>query len=397
MASATIWSNARALKPTRASAVLPDFEFPSFKLEIDGKVLDALDTDSSGARVAAYMVEDAQGVYEEYRKAAQSLLGDLDSACTRKGVDKEEVAKRTKNFESKLASLTKDAQASLTKVPAARWDKWVATKKEYKAYQIKAGVKVGVAVLGTVGAGLSLAAAVPTGGASLALSIVGGLRAITGLATQIKNLALEVENVEKIILFDLKALTVAYDKGGKKALAAASGAVVTVQAVFGVDLGPSLKTIKGNCELWKSKVQGIDVAAGKLAGEALDALKKADALENMLGKVKPKDVDKTLKKIAKLRSGIDGGLNGANHMSARIKTAEDNYEKKIAPPLKVLLDAQPGWHKKFEQFAPGLVGLGLAFGGGDYGEIAKGSLEGIKGAIDLGNEVLAYVQDVSDA
>jgi hypothetical protein len=93
MASATIWSNARALKPTRASAVLPDFEFSSFKLEIDGKVLDALDTDSSGARVAAYMVEDAQGVYEEYRNAGQSLLGDLDSSCTRKGVDKEEVAK----------------------------------------------------------------------------------------------------------------------------------------------------------------------------------------------------------------------------------------------------------------------------------------------------------------
>jgi hypothetical protein len=397
MSSVTIWSNARGLKPAKASAVLPDFEFPSFKLELDDKVLDALETDKSGERVAAYMVEDAQAVYEEYRKAVQSALGELDEACQRKGIAKDEVAKRAKNFESKLSGHTKNVEAALTKVPGARWDKWVSTKKEYKSYQIKAGVKVGVAVLGTVGAGLSLAAAVPTGGATLALSIVGGLRAIAGLATQIKNLALDVEKVEKLILFDLGALTKAYQKGGKKALAAASGAMVTVQAVFAVDIGPSLKSINGNCGLWKSKVQGLDVAAGKLAGEALDALKKADALENTLAKAKPKDLDKALKKIQRLRKGIDEGLDGANKLSARIKTAEANYDKLIAPALKVLLDAQPGWHKKFEQFAPGLVGLGLAFGGGDYGEIAKGSLDGVKGAIELGNEVLGYVQDVSDS
>jgi hypothetical protein len=397
MSSVTIWSNARSLKPAKASAVLPGFEYPSFKLELDDKVLDALETDKSGERVAAYMVEDAQGVYDEYRKSVQNALGELDEACQRKGITKDEIAKRAKNFESKLSSHTKNVEASLTKVPGVRWDKWVSTKKEYKSYQIKAGVKVGVAVLGTVGAGLSLAAAVPTGGATLALSIVGGLRAIAGLATQIKNLALDVEKVEKVILFDLGALTKAYQKGGKKALAAASGAMVTVQAVFAVDIGPSLKSINGNCGLWKSKVQGLDVAAGKLAGEALDTLKKADALENTLGKAKPKDLDKALKKIQKLRKGIDDGLDGANKLSARIKTAEANYDKLIAPALKVLLDAQPGWHKKFEQFAPGLVGLGLAFGGGDYGEIASGSLDGVKGAIELGNEVLGYVQDVSDS
>jgi hypothetical protein len=396
MSAVVIWSNARSLKPAKASVVLPGLEYPSFKLELDDKALDALEGDKSGERVAAYMVEDAQGVYDEFMKAAQSALNELDEACKRKGITQDEIAKRAKNFESKLSSLTKSTQANLTKVPGLRWDKWVTTKKEYKTYQIKAGVKVGVAVLGTVGAGLSLAAAVPTGGATLALSIVGGLRAIAGLATQIKNLALEVENVEKIILIDLRALASAYNKGGKKALAAASGAMVTVQAVLGVDVGPSLKTINGNCGLWKSKVQGIDVAAGKMAGEALDALKKADALDKMLGKAKPKDIDKMQKKIDKLRQGIDAGLNGANFMSARIKTAEANYDKLIAPTLKVLLDAQPGWHKKFEQFAPGLVGLGLAFGGGDYGEIAKGSLDGIKGAIELSNEVLGYVQDVSD-
>ena len=396
MSAVVIWSNACSMKPAKASAVLPELEYPSFKLELDDKALDALEGDKSGERVAAYMVEDAQGVYDEFMKAAQAALNELDAACKAKGVGKDDIAKRVKAFDSKLASLSKSTQANLEKVPGLRWDKWVTTKKEYKTYQIKAGVKVGVAVLGTVGAGLSLAAAVPTGGATLALSIVGGIRAIAGLATQIKNLALDVEKVEKIILFDLRALTSAYDKGGKKALAAASGAMVTVQAVFAVDIGPSLKTINGNCGLWKSKVQGLDVSAGKLAGEALDALKKADALEGLLSKAKPKDLDKALKKIQKLRKGIDEGLDGANKLSARIKTAEANYDKLIAPALKVLLDAQPGWHKKFEQFAPGLVGLGLAFGGGDYGEIAKGSLDGIKGAIELSNEVLGYVQDVSD-
>ena len=249
MSAVVIWSNARSLKPAKASAVLPELEYPSFKLELDDKALDALEGDKSGERVAAYMVEDAQAVYDEFMKAAQSALNELDAAGKAKGAGKDDIAKRVKAFDSKLASLSKSTQAKLEKVPGLRWDKWVTTKKEYKTYQIKAGVKVGVAVLGTVGAGLSLAAAVPTGGATLALSIVGGIRAIAGLATQIKNLALDVEKVEKIILFDLRALTSAYDKGGKKALAAASGAMVAVQAVFAVDIGPSLKTINGNCGL----------------------------------------------------------------------------------------------------------------------------------------------------
>ena len=85
-----VFSNKGALsKPSKASVVLPQFQFPSFELTFSDKTVEEmLKKDSKDwARARTKMGEETAKEYKVYKDAVEQGLAELDAMCKGQGQD----------------------------------------------------------------------------------------------------------------------------------------------------------------------------------------------------------------------------------------------------------------------------------------------------------------------
>ena len=113
-----VFSNKGALsKPSKASVILPQFQFPSFELTFSDKTVEEmLKKDSKDwARARTKMGEETAKEYKDYKDAVEKGLAELDAMC--KGKDKATCDKSVATFEAVLKRGTESVDASIRKIP----------------------------------------------------------------------------------------------------------------------------------------------------------------------------------------------------------------------------------------------------------------------------------------
>lgn len=391
-----IWGREVASEVSKVykSKTLPGLKGYKVELLISDQVLDVLEEDGGGQRIAAQMVEDAQKACEATVALLATELKKLDAECL-KGTE-DSIKKRAASFDVFIKSEVNKLGAKLKAIPEARWKAWVATQAQYKKYKVDTGIKIVMGTLGAVGSGLAIAAAVPTGGATLALGIVGGVKSGLELIKIGAKCAMEAEQVQKKVMLHLKAMSSIYGncKGKSQKGAAKEAAMSALNALLPVELAPTLNQITSDCGLWDNKLAGVEINADKAANNAMNNLKLTDGLESKLKSSKSKDAGKILDKIKKLRIEIDKSLTKCTDAGERVtkgRAAHEFITKKLLPELR---SKQPKWVDVFDKVAPVAVNLGLAAGGGaDAFASAKSALEFTQASLDVANAILGEINN----
>lgn len=390
MGSVKIWERdvSDQMKKAYKSKALPDIKGYKVELTLNDEILDALEEENDHV-TPQQMVDDAQELCDEVVADLTKDLKKLDSDLD--GKEEDEVEKGCKEFEKELADQVKELGKKVAEVPKKRWAKFVAAKKQYKDYKIDSGFKVTIGTLGAIGSGLALAAAVPTGGATLAMGIVGGIRSGLGLAKLLHGLWQDLEDVQGSAQKNLDMLAERY-KSKAKLVANESGATI-VNTIFGAEFAPNVGKVENDVKLWSNKLAGVTVNGHKLGTEAVGVMKDLDKLEAMLKKSASRQAGGIMTKIKKLQPKLEDLLTKTEKMNARVGPSEkclDGAEKLV----NELNQQVPDLQKAFNKLLPIVTNLAMA--GADAAEgfqEAKNALEYADAALGLANEVLAAVND----
>ncbi len=392
--SVVIWSRdigAEALKKYKAKNI-KQVKGYELKLTLNDDILDVLEEEGDLV-TPAYMAEDAEKLGQKAIADVVGLLKKFDEAYEK--AKPSDVAKIDKLLEAQLKTTILRYKPVLAKLPAARWKKFVARKKQYKDYKIQTGVDITIGVLNTAGGALAVAGSAATGGASLVLGIAGLVRGVAALAKQVQDAAREAEKVEKVLRSDLDTLTKRYQnaqgEAKKKTQVAAEMGGTTLKSILGTD-APFLATLpkcSSNMKLWKNKVAGLAVGGRKLSSQIVKGLDSCDKLEQMLRKSKDAKVRKVLDKLRKARASLDKSLNSCSNMMKRVSNAEEHMPK-LERVLAALSGQNPKYVEIFDRALPAVVNVVLAGANAGVGfNEAKNTLESINTGLGLVNEILA--------
>jgi hypothetical protein len=370
-----------------------DFKGAVVQLKLDDKILDVLEEEGDYA-TPAYMVDDANDLC---KKTVDEIVRKARSAepAMAKGKKGEEVAAE---MAKEVKTLVTDLGTQVAKIPQARWDKFVAQKKQYEDYKIKCAYDITVGTLSVLGGAVAIAGAVPTGGASLALAIVSAARTSAKAFRTGVNLWREAETVQNGLGADIEKLKHAYHDAVEKA-----------QKIYGVrEIGGSM--LKGilsteqpffatvaKCQdgykLWDNKVSHLAVNNREAAKNALDLLKQVGELEKKMAAAKSPEAGKILDAVRKLRAQVNEGLENASTLGARISSAE-----KAMPPLKEALadlaKAVPEKVETFTKWFPTIANLALSGANAGVGlKIAKDAADRWNAALGLADDILKEVYE----
>jgi hypothetical protein len=370
-----------------------DFKGCIVQLKLNDDILDVLEKEGDHA-TPAFMVDDANELCE---KVVDELIAKakLQEPALKKGKKPEEASAE---LGKEVKTLVTNLGINVSKIPAARWNKFVAQKKQYKEYKIQSAQSVVLGTLGVIASGLSIAAAVPTGGATLALGIVGGVRSTAALLKTGSNLWKEAETVQNGLVADIGKLKLAYLDGMEKAKKTVGLQEIGAGILKGI-LGthpPFIATVpkcQEDYKLWDNKVAHLVVNNRATSKEALALLDKITQLEKVMANAKSKDAGKILDKIRKLRKVVNDGLEKASTLGGRVSQAE-----KMMPMLKEALDmlaeTVPKYAEIFNKIFPAIVNLALA--GADAGvgfKEATNALDYYNTAQGLANDLLSEVNE----
>lgn len=384
----TIWE--RDISAMAIKKGLPDwvenFKNYKMKLTLNDDILDALEAEKDKV-TPAFMAEDAEKLGQKLVSDIVKLAQNIDTAAS--GRSPQDVDKLRAKFGPGVKKLAESVESDLPKIPAIRWKKFVADKKAYRDYKIKAAGDLTIGVLNTTVSALGI---VGTGGAGLALGIVGLVRSVADLAKQCYNLALDAEKVEKDLASDLSVLIKRYQTAqgeAKKTQGAAEVGHTVIKSLLGVDT-PFIATLpkcNSNYDLWINKVQGLSVAGRKLSSAIVEGMDDCAKLEKKISSSTDAKARKIFDKIQKTRKVLDKALNDCSAMMARVGKAEGNMKM-----LKRMLDAlnvtNPKYADIFEKVAPRVVGLALS------GAAAGVGIAGAKTTLETVNAALGLVKDV---
>lgn len=387
MAGTVIWSAELDKRMHYTSKTFPDFKGYKFSVSVDKDVAKLLEEDKDGPRQQQFMVDDANEALKDAVSAIEGALKTVDAAMPKAGSEKDQKVLTDacrKTIDETLAALARTLEA----VPEKRWDTWVKIKKDYKKYKIKSAVSVVTGSIGAIASVASLAVAVPTGGATLALSIVGLIRSSVELAQTLTRLWVEAETVQQKLTASCDALSRLYQTHGKAALGAASTGSTVLNVILGVDAAPNLKTLESENALWEQKLNGIDVNAGEAARKALEALDKAETLEKKLHAAKSDQAGKLLDALRKVRKSVNDHLDACHKQSERCHKGRQLQET-YAVIVKQLKSDQPAWSAVFDKLIPAAASLALA------GANAGNGLKDAKEALEIAKESAVLVIEVA--
>ncbi|EDY17402.1 hypothetical protein CfE428DRAFT_5088 [Chthoniobacter flavus Ellin428] len=390
MSKVTIWKRdlAEEMKKGYKSKTIPDIKGYILELILNDEILDALEKENDYV-TPQRMVEDAQELCEKTVAALNAKLKDLDAKVA--GKPKLVVEKAVEEFKKLLEKEARDLGNALKKVPAARWAKFIATKKQYKSYKIDCGFKLTLGTLGAVGSGLAIAAAVPTGGATLALGIVGGVRSGLSLVKLCGDLWMEMETVQKSVGISLGILEKLYKK--RAGVVATETSSTVINSVFGAEFVPNVGKVEKDVKLWKNKLAGVDINGHKLGAQAMKVLQDIDKLQAVLKKSASKKAGEIMTKIPKLQKELHKLLEKTTAMNGRVAPSEKAI-KATEAVLEELQKKIPNLQKAFNTLFPIVTSLALAGANAGVGfKEAQNAMDNASTALGLANDLLGTLND----
>lgn len=364
------------------------------KLRLNDDILRVLKAEGDLA-TPQFMVEDAQDLCAATVEKIIKVGRNAERAA--QGKDKTAAAKDYDLFERYVKAAVQSLGKDVAKVPALRWKKFVARKKQYKDYKIQAGCDVAIGTLQLAAGGVAIAGAVGTAGAALPLAIVGTVRGVAALAQTCHDLARGAEDVQDKLLNDLNSLRKSYLTVSDEAKKSMAVKEVTTSVLAGL-LGahpPFLASIPKcdkNFNLWSNKIAGLAVKGRDLSRDTMKLLGQVDDLEKQLKTANSKTASKTLDKVRKLRTNVSNTFDKAADVNARVKRADATLPK-VETLLKLLKNKNSDFAKIFDRVFPAVVNLALAGSGAGVGfEGAKSALETANTAVGLSKDILAEVK-----
>ena len=265
-------------------------------LTINGNVYDAVSREGA-SNLLQFMVDDANRktestvrsivrtvkAYEQKKNEAgrfrgattrRSEAGRFTSASKRMEI----LIPAAADLKQEIGRSIKDLCRQLDRVPEEWWSKYLKDKKEYKSYKIVSGLKIAMGGMMLTGTALSIAAAVPSGGASLALGIVSAQRGTVDLYQKVVKLRQDAEKVLKSLTEDIKTLCRTFEAShGTARLGGREMGRAVTKAVTGFDGGiVTVSACKAKLKLLKEKQKGLLVRGTKLSRD-LEPGKEAKA------------------------------------------------------------------------------------------------------------------------
>jgi hypothetical protein len=366
-------------------------------LEIDDKVMDALEKSKDRDLASIKMVEKGQKLCDATTAALVELLKKLDDEAEKEG-DKAKRDKMVKDYRSGQQKQLDDLKKNLKVLPEEQWKKFLQkygeAKKEYRSYKVNAAADVAVGTLGVVGSAAALAGTVHTGGASLVLGCIGMVRSVSKIAEVVYSIAVDVEKQGNALAADLDSLVKDFAKSKVKA-AGKDLAKTAVNTVFDAPWFTTVSTAGKKAETLGGKVAGTYVGGVKLSRKVTESLNEQKKIAQLLPKLPDSKHKKKLEtELQKLQDSFDKLFEKAADLNAKAQRVEEQL-KQVKSALKILKDDTKSL-AVFEKvvgllasigFAGAGAGLGIQAAAGDALEISK---EGMK----LGSEIIVAAKEV---
>lgn len=254
------------------------------------------------------------------------------------------------------------------------WKKVAKTKSDYKTYQVKAGVDLAIDGLALVA---GVASTVGSAGFALIAGLYGIVKGLVGSAMKIYKLAIDADKMQGRVTKNLKKIQKSFNAKKKELSGAKDTGKAFVNQMLGADFVPTISTVKADNDQYKSKLQGVDVSAHKLARELNAVLKEMD-------KVSRRAEIKNAKKVAKLLDKLQGAtatlIDKVIDLQGKVNDGMV-FHKNTAAAVKELESFQP---KKWKAIQKGLVVTDIVLAGGDFSK--AGDV-----ALNMGNALMVEV------
>ncbi len=356
-----IWGTlVRAVKPKAIKGKKLPFRV---SLDVDSGAYDAVRKD---ALLQAKITEAASGKYKTYMKVMASSLKKHDAAY-QKAKDQKTGDKILAAFEKDFKSNTRAFVADAQKAAQKAWEDVKTTKAEYRKYQIKAGVDLALDSLSLAGGVIGTAGAVATGGWGLIVSLYGVIKTLISVAMKVYKLAIDADKMQKRVTTGLKKVQKSYDRKRKELSGAKDTGKAFINSILGADFIPSLTSVKADNDQYKSKIQGVDVGAHKLAQKLNQVLAQIDKIEAM---PEVKTSKKMKPVIKKLRSATANLIDKIINMQGQVAKGKA-FNQNTARAIKELESLEP---KKWKYIQKGLPIIDIALAGGDFSKAGEALL-----------------------
>lgn len=294
----------------------------------------------------------------------------------------------------KMNQKVKELEPMMQKVPAEVLRKIGINEKMAKKY--KMDQKINIAT-GLVGTGLAVGGVFVPG--TTAFAIVGACRSGAALLKDLSALTLSIE--KKIAIFEayLVALREMFSAANKKKASMSKSesmaefTLASMNTVLGIDVMPtikkandSLKSIEGQLAVMSMKSQGFN-AQINAAMDGCAALEKNFKAANKLD-----EFHKRFNKMKKAEKDLDGLLNTAHTLAARVSAAEDSVTE-LNRKMKNL--KKPGMKLQLAEKVVDLtIQYGSALGGLTDANIAKDAHSVLVATAALYNEMAGTMADM---
>lgn len=393
------------LESKHSSRIFKKIDVATVSLEIDSKVMDALEASKDRDLAAIKIVEKAQKVCEATTSDLAKKLTEMEEkyeAMKASGKDESERGKLVKAYRAEVVKELEELKGKLKVLPEEQWKKFLAKyaegKKEYRSYKVNAVVDVAVGTLGVAASAAAIGGTAHTGGASLVLGVIGMVRSVAKISEVLYSIAVDVEKQGTALAHDLKSLKADFETGLSAKGVGKDLAKTAVNAIFGAPFFATVATVEKKAETLGGKVAGTYVGGVKLSREVTASLNAQKKLAGDIAKLKIEGAkDKAKKKvegkIGDLENRFTKLFEKAADMNAKAERAEVQL-KAVRKALEELGDKT----KSLAYFEKALtvltaVGLGAAAAGVGIAHAAGEVLEIAKEAVSLTSELVVQAKE----
>jgi hypothetical protein len=242
------------------------------------------------------LVDECKDAFTASLRRIVPLVKTFDEECGKTGRDIAKYADARKRLVQQLDQPLDEAKKTALKAIEKRWVSVQQQKKEYKSYRLGVGIKVLKGVGGLISAGVGLGAAVPTGGATLVLSVIGAYHALMEGGKTLWDCIQDADKVQKKVESGLKSLKGTYEKSQAKGVAR-EVASSTINAIFKTS-ATTVSTLENDNKLWRGKLTHLRFLAHYLATELNTLLENASKLSAQLASQQaPEKIRKSLENV----------------------------------------------------------------------------------------------------
>lgn len=328
-------------------------------IEVDAKLDKALDEDPL---LHQQMADKAKKKLDVFAVELGGLIKETAEKIAKQPGDKEVFEdKAEKEFER----VAKEAEKQLPLEVMKTWEKLKARKAEYKAYKIKAGIKIATGAV-SLTASVAVAATAPFTGAGAVLGVAGMLKTVSNIAQEIVKLSKDMPKVMTELDTMLTKVANRYKdatNSGKIGAEELGAAVLAQLTTFKKD---SIAKCGEWDDLLKNKLNGVEVNAHNIAkglAKMLADMQKAQAeLPKYLDKIKPNipsaevvkimgAAGKVEKKIMGLFSKIQEMIGKCQKTALEAKLGRDSH-KILHAKVEALKEKVPNWSMVLQKATP---------------------------------------------